>query len=38
MQQVISYDFEPTFIICFAIRKVLPDQPKVKTNHQTFDT
>jgi hypothetical protein len=23
-----KYDFEPTFIICFVIRRVLPDQPK----------
>ena len=28
--QVSSYDFEPTFIICFVIRRVLPDQPKYK--------
>ena len=26
--QVSSYDYEPTFIICFVIRRVLPDQPK----------
>ena len=25
--QVSSYDFEPTFIICLVIRRVLPDQP-----------
>ena len=23
-----SHDFEPTFILCFVIRRVLPDQPK----------
>ena len=28
--QVSSYDFEPTFIICFVIRRVPPDQPKWK--------
>ena len=26
--QLSNYDFEPTFIICFVIRRVLPDQPK----------
>jgi hypothetical protein len=28
LPQVGSYDFEPTFIICFVIIRVLPDQPK----------
>ena len=28
MLQVSSYDFEPTFIICFVIRRVLPNKNK----------
>ena len=30
MLQVSSHDFEPTFIICFVIKRVLPDQHKRK--------
>ena len=31
--QVSSHDFEPNFIIFVLIGRVLPDQPKEKTNH-----
>ena len=34
MLQVSSYDFEPTFIICFVIKRVLPDQPKPLTRNK----
>ena len=36
--QVSSHDFEPTFITFCLNWRILPDQPKLKKNHQTFDT